>query len=116
MDDGEMSRAPKGRMEGLFKNTRRVFNADVMKRVRIYEEGKEVVPGITAVGTHGHSAGHNSHIVASGSKQVFVQADVTTFAVPVRAQSRLACLLRSGPGDGGSDAPQGSTTCWSPRR
>ena len=77
MDDGEMSRAPKGRMEGLFKNTRRVFNADVMKRVRIYEEGKEVVPGITAVGTHGHSAGHNSHIVASGSKQVFVQADVT---------------------------------------
>jgi glyoxylase-like metal-dependent hydrolase (beta-lactamase superfamily II) len=77
MDDGEMSRAPKGRMEGLFKNARRVFNAEVTKRVRIYEEGKEVVPGITAVGTHGHSAGHNSHIVASGSKQVFVQADVT---------------------------------------
>ena len=77
MDDGEMSRAPKGRMEGLFKNTRRVFNADVISGSRIYEEGKEVVPGITAVGTHGHSAGHNSHIVASGSKQVFVQADVT---------------------------------------
>ena len=26
MDDGEMSRAPKGRMEGLFKNNRRVFS------------------------------------------------------------------------------------------
>jgi len=77
MDDGEMSRAPKGRMEGLFKNNRRVFSGEVLKRVRTYEEGKEVVPGISAVGTHGHSAGHNSHIISSGSKQVFVQADVT---------------------------------------
>jgi glyoxylase-like metal-dependent hydrolase (beta-lactamase superfamily II) len=77
MDDGEMSRAPKGRMEGLFKNNRRVFSGEVMKRLRTYEEGKEVVPGITAVGTNGHSAGHNSHIVASGSSKVYVQADVT---------------------------------------
>jgi glyoxylase-like metal-dependent hydrolase (beta-lactamase superfamily II) len=77
MDDGEMSRAPAGRMEGLFKNNRRVFAGEVMKRLRTYEEGKEVVPGITAVGTHGHSAGHNSHIVASGSGKVYVQADVT---------------------------------------
>ena len=37
MDDGEMSRAPKGRMETNFKNVRRVFNADVMKRVQTYE-------------------------------------------------------------------------------
>ena len=77
MDDGEMSRAPKGRMEGLFKNNRRVFSGEVMKRLRTYDEDKEVVPGITAVGTHGHSAGHNSHIVASGSSKVYVQADVT---------------------------------------
>jgi glyoxylase-like metal-dependent hydrolase (beta-lactamase superfamily II) len=77
MDDGEMSRAPKGRMEGLFKNNRRVFVGEVMKRLRTYEEGKEVVPGITSVGTHGHSAGHNSHIVSSGSSTVYVQADVT---------------------------------------
>jgi glyoxylase-like metal-dependent hydrolase (beta-lactamase superfamily II) len=77
MDDGEMSRAPKGRMEDLFKNNRRVFSGEVMKRLRTYEPDKEVVPGITAVATNGHSAGHNSHIVASGSGKVFVQADVT---------------------------------------
>jgi glyoxylase-like metal-dependent hydrolase (beta-lactamase superfamily II) len=77
MDDGEMSRAPKGRMEDLFKNSRRVFSGEVMKHLRTYEEGKEVVPGITAVGTHGHSWAHNSHIVASGSSKVYVQADVT---------------------------------------
>jgi glyoxylase-like metal-dependent hydrolase (beta-lactamase superfamily II) len=107
MDDGEMSRAPKGRMEGLFKNNRRVFSGEVMKRVRTYEEGKEVVSGITAVGTNGHSAGHNSHIVASGASKVYVQADVTPRAVSVRAQSRLARLLRPGSGDGGGHPPQG---------
>jgi glyoxylase-like metal-dependent hydrolase (beta-lactamase superfamily II) len=77
MDDREMSRAPKGRMEELFKNNRRVFSGEVMKRLRTCEEGKEVVPGITAVGTHGHSWAHNSHIVASGPSKVYVQADVT---------------------------------------
>ena len=77
MDDGNMSRAPKGRMEGLFKNNRRVFSGEVMKRLRTYEWDKEVVPGITAMGTPGHSAAHTSHIVASGSSKVFVQADVT---------------------------------------
>jgi len=77
LDDAEMSRAPKGRMEDLFKNNRRIFAGEVLKRLRTYDEGKEVVPGITAVGTHGHSAGHNSHVVSSGSSTVYVQADVT---------------------------------------
>jgi glyoxylase-like metal-dependent hydrolase (beta-lactamase superfamily II) len=77
MDDGEMSRAPKGRMQDLFKNNRRVFSGEVVKRLRTYEWGKEVAPGITAVDTPGHSAGHTSHIVSSGSSAVYVQADVT---------------------------------------
>jgi glyoxylase-like metal-dependent hydrolase (beta-lactamase superfamily II) len=77
MDDGEMSRAPKGRVEGLFKNNRRVFSGEMLKRVRTYEWDKEVVHGITAVGTPGHSPGHTSLLVSSGSGKVFVQGDVT---------------------------------------
>jgi glyoxylase-like metal-dependent hydrolase (beta-lactamase superfamily II) len=78
MDDGERARAPKGRMEGLFTNNRRVFSGEVMKRLRTYDSNnKEVVPGITAVATPGHSWAHTSHVVASGSAKVFVQADVT---------------------------------------
>jgi glyoxylase-like metal-dependent hydrolase (beta-lactamase superfamily II) len=77
MDDGEMSRAPKGRMETVFRNVRQVFAGEVLKRVRTYEPGKEVVPGITAVATNGHSWGHNSHVVASGASKVFVQGDIT---------------------------------------
>ena len=77
MDDGEMSRAPKGRIEGLFKNARRVFSGEVAKRVRTYEWDKDVVPGIAAVGTPGHSPGHTSFVVSSGSSKVFVQSDLT---------------------------------------
>ena len=77
MDDGEMSRAPKGRVETNFKNIRRVFNAEVMKRLRTYEWGKEVIPGITAVDTSGHTVGHTAHILSSGNGRVFVQGDLT---------------------------------------
>jgi glyoxylase-like metal-dependent hydrolase (beta-lactamase superfamily II) len=75
-DDGEMSRAPQGRMADLFKNNRRVFDA-LGRKVTPYEAGKELVPGITAVATPGHTPGHSSHIIASGSAKVYVQADVT---------------------------------------
>ncbi|HEX2552239.1 MAG TPA: MBL fold metallo-hydrolase [Microvirga sp.] len=80
MDDGEMSRAPAGRMQDLFRNNRRVFDA-IGRKVTPYEWDKDVVPGIRAVGTVGHSPGHTSYIVASGSGRVFVQSDVTN--VPV---------------------------------
>jgi glyoxylase-like metal-dependent hydrolase (beta-lactamase superfamily II) len=76
MDDGEMSRASAGRMQEVFANLRRVFDA-LGRKVTQYEPGKEVVPGITAVATPGHTPGHNSHIVASGNDKVYIQADVT---------------------------------------
>jgi glyoxylase-like metal-dependent hydrolase (beta-lactamase superfamily II) len=77
MDDGEMSRASKGRIEDNFKNVRRVFSGDVLKRVRTYAWDKEVVPGVTAHGTPGHTFGHTSYVVASGKDSVYVQSDVT---------------------------------------
>jgi glyoxylase-like metal-dependent hydrolase (beta-lactamase superfamily II) len=39
MDDGEMSRAPAGRMQGLFKNNRNIFDAALKKKVTPYEWG-----------------------------------------------------------------------------
>jgi glyoxylase-like metal-dependent hydrolase (beta-lactamase superfamily II) len=77
MDDGEMSRAPKGRMEQLFQNNRRIFAGEVSKRLRTYEWDKEVAPGVTAISTPGHTPGHTSFVIAAGSGKVFVQSDVT---------------------------------------
>jgi glyoxylase-like metal-dependent hydrolase (beta-lactamase superfamily II) len=76
-DDGEMSRAPKGRVADLFVSNRQVFSGDVLKRMRTYEWDKDVVPGIHAVGTPGHTPGHTSFVVASGAQSVYVQSDVT---------------------------------------
>ena len=77
-DAGEESRAPTPRIADIFKGVRRVIgNAEVMKRLRTYEWDKEVIPGVLAVGTPGHTPGHTSHIVTSGASKVYVQADVT---------------------------------------
>ena len=77
LDDGEMNRSPTKRIADNHKNVRRVISGEVLKRLRTYEWDKEVLPGVLAVGTPGHTPGHTSHIVTSGSSKVYVQADVT---------------------------------------
>jgi glyoxylase-like metal-dependent hydrolase (beta-lactamase superfamily II) len=77
MDDGEMSRASGERMTGLFKNNRRIFETALNKKVTPYEWGKEVAPGMLAVETMGHTPGHTSYVLSSGSDKVFIQSDVT---------------------------------------
>lgn len=77
MDDGEMSRAPEGRMQTVFKNARRVLEAGLKKKATPYEWGKEVAPGLLAVETIGHTPGHTSYVLSSGSDKVFIQSDVT---------------------------------------
>ena len=77
LDDSEMSRSPTKRIADNHKNVRRVMSGEVLKRLRTYEWDKEVLSGITAVGTPGHTPGHTSHVVASGNAKVYVQADVT---------------------------------------
>lgn len=76
MDDGEMSRAPAGRMEGIFKNVRRVFDVGLKKKVTPYEWGKDLAPGLLAVESVGHTPGHTSYVLSSGSDKVFIQSDV----------------------------------------
>ena len=76
-DDGEMGRAATQRIADNFKNVRRVISGEVLKRLRTYEADKEVMPGVTAVSTPGHTPGHTSHVVSSGAATVYVQADVT---------------------------------------
>lgn len=76
MDDGEMSRASKGRMEDLFKSNRRVFDA-LGRKVTPYDWDKELAPGLMPIATLGHCIGHTSFILSSGNAKVFIQSDVT---------------------------------------
>jgi len=76
-DDGEMSRAKGERMVGLFKNNRNIFETGLKKQVTPYDWNKEIAPGLTSVETVGHTPGHTSYVLSSGSGKVFIQSDVT---------------------------------------
>ncbi|MBR0789178.1 MBL fold metallo-hydrolase [Bradyrhizobium manausense] len=63
-------------MKNYFANVKKTF-AGLESKVTKYEWGKEVAPGITSIGTPGHTPGHTSFTVASGDKKVLIQSDVT---------------------------------------
>ncbi|HRJ68179.1 MAG TPA: MBL fold metallo-hydrolase [Beijerinckiaceae bacterium] len=73
MDDARMNNAPEA-ARPAFGVTRRVF-APVAKDVRQFEWGKEVAPGITAIQSDGHTMGHTSFVVSSGTKSLLVVGD-----------------------------------------
>jgi glyoxylase-like metal-dependent hydrolase (beta-lactamase superfamily II) len=75
-DEGEVSRAPDGR-KPAFANVKRVFADGLKNKVTQYQHGKDVVPGLMAVATTGHTPGHTSYILGTGNDRVFVQSDVT---------------------------------------
>ncbi|WP_454916979.1 MBL fold metallo-hydrolase [Xanthobacter sediminis] len=75
MDEGEASRAPDG-LKGNFQNVRRIFKPFEGK-VERYGWDKEIAPGLTSRGTPGHTPGHTSYDLVSGSDALFIQSDVT---------------------------------------
>jgi glyoxylase-like metal-dependent hydrolase (beta-lactamase superfamily II) len=46
------------------------------KNLKQVAPGKEAVPGVLAVATHGHSPGHTSYLVSAGAGQLMVMGDV----------------------------------------
>jgi glyoxylase-like metal-dependent hydrolase (beta-lactamase superfamily II) len=76
MSDENMSRAPEGFQKTQFGFNRKIFS-DLAGKVTRYEWGKEVAPGITSVDTSGHTPGHTSFVIQSGSKQLYFQGDVS---------------------------------------
>jgi glyoxylase-like metal-dependent hydrolase (beta-lactamase superfamily II) len=63
-------------MKNYFANVRKVY-AGIEDKVTRYDWGKEVASGITAVATPGHTPGHTSFAISSGSSTVLIQSDVT---------------------------------------
>jgi hypothetical protein len=84
-------------------NVKRVMGI-VGGKVTKYQAGKELVPGITAIATPGHTPGHTSHVVASGSSKVLVQGDVTAGAATLFVRNPNWHLI------GDTDKPQAAET------
>lgn len=79
LDDREMSAAT-GHTADLFANNRRVFDA-LGRKVTCFTWGQEVAPGVTAVDTSGHTAGHTSFMLSSGASRLFIQGDMNNQSV-----------------------------------
>lgn len=75
MSEENMNKAPEP-FKTWYGLARKTF-AGLEDKVTKYDAGKEVAPGITSIFTPGHTVGHMSFAVASGSSRVLVQADVT---------------------------------------
>lgn len=74
-DESEASRAA-DMWKNNFAAIKRVFGP-IAKDVKQIAYGKEVVPGITAVDSRGHSPGHTSYMLSSGNSTLLVLGDVT---------------------------------------
>jgi len=74
-NDSNASRFPDP-VKAQFANVKRVMGA-LDGKVTQYEGSKELVPGITSMPTPGHTPGHTSFTVASGSDHIIHQVDVT---------------------------------------
>ena len=69
--------ASSGGMKGLLGRNRKVFVDGLKKKVTPDEWGKDVAPGLLAVESIGHTPGHTSYVLSSGSDKLFIQSDVT---------------------------------------
>ena len=85
MDESNVTKLPEV-ARGQMANPKRVFGV-LGNKVTKYQPGKELVPGITAVASPGHTPGHVSHVVASGDRKVLVQADITAGAASLFARN-----------------------------
>ena len=75
MDDAKMNAVPEA-ARGGFVVSRRVFGP-IAKDVKRFEWSKEAAPGITAIGSPGHTPGHTSFIVSSGKSSFMVVGDAS---------------------------------------
>ena len=73
-DPALIAKLPEGR-RGLAQRIQATM--PTWKNIKQATAGKEVVPGVHAVLTPGHTPGHTSFLMASGGKQLFVLGDVT---------------------------------------
>jgi glyoxylase-like metal-dependent hydrolase (beta-lactamase superfamily II) len=76
MDEGQASRAPEA-MRPAFANVRRRF-APYEARIERVGDGAEILPGLRAMDTPGHTPGHTSYHLSDGSAQLMICGDLTS--------------------------------------
>ncbi len=68
-------------------------------RIVFYKDGQEVIPGVQAMHTPGHTVGHTSFVVNSGGKSLFVVGDLMHHVILV-ANPRMEVAFDTDPKQG----------------
>ena len=69
------SAAPADMKQGIIDSARQHLAA-LKDRLELVQPERELVPGLTGLATPGHTPGHLSFLLASGSQQLFITSDV----------------------------------------
>ncbi len=93
--------------EGARAGVRRIQSTfPTWKNIKQFADGAEVVPGVRAIATPGHTVGHTSFLVASGGQQLFIQGDVSTIHQLFVKNPGWYLYVRQRRSVGGGHAPQ----------
>ena len=74
-DDGAMAKGNE-REQILFFGATREQVAPYKKQMRMFKDGEEVFPGVTAMTAHGHTPGHSMYNVQGGNEQLLIWGDI----------------------------------------
>ncbi len=74
MDDGRIANPPEA-LKANLGAVQKTFGSGL--KVERYPWDKEVLPGLTALGTPGHTPGHTSFRLESGGKRLLIASDIT---------------------------------------
>lgn len=83
-DEAKLATPMKDFVEGARRNL-----LPLKDRIAFVEAGREVVPGVTAIATPGHTVGHTSYAVASGGETLVFTGDISHHQVLLLRRPRL---------------------------
>jgi glyoxylase-like metal-dependent hydrolase (beta-lactamase superfamily II) len=89
LDDGNLARASE-REKALFFACAREQMAPYAKRMRLFSGG-EVFPGVTAIPRPGHTPGHTTYLISSGSDQLLIWGD-TVHVPEIQTERPEVCM------------------------
>ncbi len=75
-DNEDKEKAAPEAMKAAFANVKRVFDP-LKERLSFYRGGQELISGVTAVEAFGHTPGHMTFAIASGTARLMLMSDTT---------------------------------------
>ena len=74
---------------GIYEET----ETAIRDRVELFDSDRTVAPGVSVMSTPGHTPGHNSVVVSSGTERAIILGDVVHCPVQLEEEEEWACVF-----------------------